>query len=204
MAVRMNHKGIPRRTPADTTGDVSRVLAKVQRLGHDGTLLRILANDTTAFRPFIVFASALFVESPLSPALRETVILHMAQRNGIEYEWSEHVPIARSAGLSDADIEELRLGGVPSTTESTPLAIEVADALMDERDVSPELWAAAVEALGIAGCLDLVLMIGWWGGLVPIVIGALGLELPDDPAAAPDRVERLRRLEDKPLDRTSS
>src|SRR5947209_7816144 len=70
-------------------------------------IFRMLANAETAFRPFLRFGGAVLGQLALDPALRELAILRVAQVADAEYEWVQHVPIARQLGVSDAQIDAL-------------------------------------------------------------------------------------------------
>ena len=60
-------------------------------------VFRMTANAETAFRPWLAFGGALLSSLELDPRVRELVILRVARLCGSEYEWVQHVPIARSA-----------------------------------------------------------------------------------------------------------
>jgi 4-carboxymuconolactone decarboxylase len=50
-------------------------------------------------------------QSTLPPDVRELVILRVAARNGADFEWIAHEPVARQAGLRDEQIAAIALGG---------------------------------------------------------------------------------------------
>jgi len=177
-----NHRSLPRRTAADTDGDVARVLGKLEASGQDLLILRLLANSPNAFRPFVLFADALLNRAALPRSVMEVVILWLAQHHRAPYEWEEHEPMALRAGLRPAQIDALRTGALPADLfdDGDRLAVDVARALTERGDVPPELWSAAVERWGDAAALDLVLTVGWWGGLVLSVVRALGLTSPTE------------------------
>lgn len=50
-------------------------------------------------------------KSTLPPDIRELAILRVAARNGAEFEWVAHEPLARQAGLGDEQIGAIRVGG---------------------------------------------------------------------------------------------
>src|SRR5258705_447210 len=136
-----NHEGVPRRSAADTEGDVARVLAKLEATGNDLTITRIVANMPGAFRPFVLMADALFNRVSLPPLIRETVVLWLASRDGQSYEWAEHEPIARRAGVSDELISALRWGEAEPVADEQRLAIDIAAQLVGTRRVSSSNWA---------------------------------------------------------------
>lgn len=181
----MNHEGVVRRTSADTTGEVSRVLAKLEQSGQDLTILRLLANDASAFRPFVMMANSLVYGATLPADVRETVVLWLAQHQRNTYEWAEHVPMSKRAGLTDAQIEALRRGDLSRSDDAQVVALEAVRELVTTRALGPATWSALVERWGTEGAFDLVLTVGWWGGLVPTVIDALGIEVPDSLRSEP-------------------
>jgi alkylhydroperoxidase family enzyme len=50
-------------------------------------------------------------KSTLPPDIRELAILRVAARNRADYEWVAHEPLARQAGLGDAQIAAIKVGG---------------------------------------------------------------------------------------------
>jgi alkylhydroperoxidase family enzyme len=176
-----NHEGIPRRTSTDTAGDVARVLAKLEATGQDLTVNRILANASAVFRPYMLLASALMYEATLPADLRELVILHMAARRPNSYEWIEHDRIARRLGVPDDLIDALADGSPPDDRfeDAHHLAVALVDELLDGGEVSPSTFAAAAERWGVEGVIELLFTVGFWGGLVPLLLEGLGLDLPD-------------------------
>jgi hypothetical protein len=177
-----NHHHVPRRSAADTEGDVARVLAKLEATGQDLTILRLVANSGHAFRPFLLLSDALLNRAVLPAPVREVVILWMAVQRGVPYEWAEHVPMATRAGVTGAQVDHLAggkpLGDGPFSDEML-LAVDIAADLLGRNGVSEEHWAAGVGRWGLEGMLDLVFTAGWWGGFVPTVLEALGLTEPD-------------------------
>lgn len=182
MTEQPNHRGLPRRTSADTEGEVQRVLGKIEASGQNLLVLRLVANSPHAFRPFLLFADALLNKATLPRPVMEVVVLWLAQHHDAPYEWAEHEPMALRAGLNQAQIDSLRDGQVPESlfSDDDRLAVDFAAALSERGDVQPTLWTAAVDTWGTEGALDLVFTIGWWGGLVLSLVRALGLQSPDE------------------------
>jgi alkylhydroperoxidase family enzyme len=181
----MNHEDLPRRTSADTEGEVSRVLGKLEASGQDLTILRLLANNASIFRPFVMMANSLMYKAKLPPDVRETVVLWLGQHQRSTYEWAEHAPMSKRAGLSDAQIEAIRKGDLTMADPAQAFAVEAVRELLANRSLAPATWKGMVERWEVDGAMDLILTAGWWGGLVPAVIDALGLEVPDSLIAEP-------------------
>jgi 4-carboxymuconolactone decarboxylase len=145
----------------------------------------MMANSANAFRPFVLFADALMTRSPIPPEVREVVILHLAVRMGQTYEWYEHESMSARAGVTEEQRQAIREGRIqpPVFSSEQALGVRAADELVDGRRVSDATWKQMVDTWGPGGALDVLLTIGWWGGLVPYVLDALELADPR-PAAA--------------------
>ena len=174
------------RTTADTEGEVQRVLTKLDAAGAHQRLLRVLANSDTAFRPFVLLTSGLLSSRHLPRRLQEVVILHLAARLGIDYEWWEHVPMATSAGVTREAVERIWANsGVPvdgpEFGHAERVAVRFADRVLDGAAVGGGVWADAAALWGADGALDLLMTVGVWGAMVPTVVTGLGLEPPDPP-----------------------
>ncbi|MEQ8718416.1 MAG: carboxymuconolactone decarboxylase family protein [Acidimicrobiales bacterium] len=177
----MNHEGLPRRTSADTEGPVAKVLSKLEATGQDLTVLRLLANSPTVFRPFVRLSSTLMYDGALPEKVREVVILWMGRNRPHSYEWIEHVLIARRVGLSDEQIDAIERDDLDGDlfTDEQRLAVVVAAQLLGDHALPPETFEAAVDTWGLETFIELVMVVGWWGGTVPTFLEAMGLRRPD-------------------------
>ena len=90
---------IPLRTLKDTTGEVKRVLGKLEERGQCLKTHRILVNSSATFLPLLLLLSSLPLDAALPAQDREVVILHLEARRGVDYEWDEHVPESAQLGL---------------------------------------------------------------------------------------------------------
>ncbi|MBW3664284.1 MAG: carboxymuconolactone decarboxylase family protein [Actinobacteria bacterium] len=171
---------LPLRSSADTDGEVSRVLGKLESSDQDLTVLRLVANAPDAFRPFVLLANALIHRGHLPAAVRELVILWLGVEEGSAYEWATHHEAARAAGLSQEQLMALRAGTVDDADapfdDEQRLALRLCRRLHAGERWGDEEWAAAATAWGREGALDLAFTVGWWGGMVPHVLRAFGLE----------------------------
>src|SRR4051795_8426636 len=89
--------------PASARDDVRQELDKLPPLN----IFRTLAHAETAFRPFLRFGGAVLGQMSLDPAVRELAILTVAKEAEAEYEWIQHVAIAKTLGVTDAQIQTL-------------------------------------------------------------------------------------------------
>jgi AhpD family alkylhydroperoxidase len=88
---------LPYPDPSDAPERVRDALTAVPPLN----IFRMLSHAQTAFRPFLRFGAAILSELELDPALREFAILVVAHDTDAEYEWVQHVAIARAVGVSE-------------------------------------------------------------------------------------------------------
>jgi 4-carboxymuconolactone decarboxylase len=170
---------LPMRTSSDTDGEVQRVLAQMEEGKTNLKIIRLMANAPRAFRPFVLFSKALMREGFLPDEDREAIVLYLAVRNNVPYEWHEHLPMARAAGLSDKQIEGLAAGSVDHLSKNQQLAVSMAKEVADGSGVTPDTWTNACAVWGQAGAMDVILSVAWWGGLVPTLVRAVGLETPE-------------------------
>jgi 4-carboxymuconolactone decarboxylase len=89
---------------ADAAEPVRDALGRVPPLN----IFRMMANAETAFRPWLRWGATLLGQLELDPLLRELAILRVARLTPhAEYEWVQHVPLAKAAGASDAQVAAL-------------------------------------------------------------------------------------------------
>src|SRR4051795_9298803 len=102
----VDHDGMPRIKPIDPAAvpeDVREALENLPPLN----IFRTLAHAETAFRPFLRFGGAVLGRMQLDPIVRELAILTVAHEAEAEYEWIQHVAIAKAVGATDAQIDAI-------------------------------------------------------------------------------------------------
>jgi 4-carboxymuconolactone decarboxylase len=87
-----------------------------QALGLRGTinLLRIVYQSPKVGEAFAHFIAAESTGLALSPKLRELLILHTAWHTQSEYAWTPHQDIARSVGVTDAQLASIQQDQIQS------------------------------------------------------------------------------------------
>lgn len=78
-----------------------------ERGGRPLDLYRVLGNQPALLHAWIDFASALRYQCETSRALRELIILRIAQVCQSSYQWEQHLSLAQQAGVPDSQINEL-------------------------------------------------------------------------------------------------
>jgi alkylhydroperoxidase family enzyme len=153
-------------------------------------VFRMVANAETAFRPWLALGGSLLSSLELDPRLRELAILRVGRLERAEYEWVQHVPIARAVGATDDEIAALERDDLDDAAidERTRAVLEFTTEVVREVRASDR----ALSALGDHGLshrevVELVLVISYYMGVARIAETA-GIEvdgpLGDDVAAS--------------------
>lgn len=173
-------------------------------------IFRTLAHAETAFRPFLRFGGAVLGQLALDPVVRELAILTVAKEAEAEYEWIQHVAIARHLGATEEQITELAEAGSCATegadqriaaagdggtyTQPQRAAIELAAAVVRGPRISDDLYDCVRAQFSDREVVELLLAIGDYLMLARVMTV---LEIDIDEAAG-DAVLRGRR--DRPAD----
>ena len=80
------------------------------RLPAPANIFNMMAHAETCLKPVMKLGGALLGKLQLDPKLRELCLLHAVKLEGGEYEWLQHVPIARDLGATQAQIDALTRG----------------------------------------------------------------------------------------------
>ena len=92
----------------DANAEVKALAEQIRReRGGLGELYRALLNSPPVARGWLNMLTAIRQQCELSARYREIVIIRIAVLNGADYEKQSHIPHARKAGMSDAQIEAL-------------------------------------------------------------------------------------------------
>jgi 4-carboxymuconolactone decarboxylase len=115
-------------------------------------------------------------QSNLPQRLSELCILMMAAHWKAAGEWVDHAPIARDLGVDAEALDALRKD-LPAKFKNADemAAYELAQELLNKRDVSDATYARAKAVLGERGILDLVAVLGYYG-LIAMSMKAFALK----------------------------
>jgi 4-carboxymuconolactone decarboxylase len=123
-------------------------------------------------------------ENSIPPQLRELAILVVAAKWQAHYEWWAHEKIAIKEGLDQKVITSLKMGVIPDFTKSSEAVVyNFARELIDQRRVSDQHYAKAVELLGEAGVVELVTLLGYYT-LVSMSINVFEVSVPETELAS--------------------
>lgn len=80
----------------------------LKRLPAPTNIFNMMAHAETCLKPVMKLGGTLLGKLKLAPKLRELCLLHAVNLVGGEYEWVQHVPIARDLGASESQVAALR------------------------------------------------------------------------------------------------
>lgn len=151
-----------------------------------------LARHRRVFRPWLRFAGRLMPGGTLPRAESELIILRVARVTGSEYEWQQHVRLGRAAGLTEAQIERIRLGAeAPGWSPRQALLLRAVDELHDHDRIGDDLWAQLAREYGEQELIEICLLTGHYI-MLAMTLNSLGVQVEalPDPAAPRSRASR--------------
>ena len=143
-------------------------------------VLGTLAQHQTLMQAYHAFNGHILYTNSLDARQRELLILRVAARRGAEYEWRQHVFIARGAGFSDADIERIAEG--PHAAGWSPLdaaMLRAVDELVADAEITDGTWKELAAELDRHQLMDLVFTVGAYD-LLAMAFKSFGVELDED------------------------
>lgn len=168
------------RSAADTSGDVQRVLGKLESLGRSPDIVRMVANWTPGFRPFVLTSDALLFRGFLAPQTRECIVLCIAALRDDKYEWDEHVPMSAKVGITTSQHDAIAAAGgqwhlLPDDLfdDQQRAAARLAQNVLLDDEIELDVWDATCDVLGRDAALEVIFAVAWWGGYVATLTRSL-------------------------------
>ena len=144
--------------------------------GQPPNLYKALGNHPKLVAAWTEFSKTLRHDTRTPRSLRELVILRGAQLMRSEYEWAQHLPMARKAGVSEAQIKDL--ASWKTSAHFTPkekAALAVSEAVTQGR-VSDEVYAEAMRHFDHHDYVELALVAAFYA-MVGRMLDAMGVQL---------------------------
>lgn len=150
------------------------------RLGGDPlAIIRVLSYQPHFVEPFLRWSAALAAAPALGVRRHELACLRVAWRFDSPYEWDNHEPIAREAGITDDEIAALRredaLGSVPPVFDDDDAVVVAFVDSMVAGTVTAADRADVVHRFGADAAVELVWTVGQYVGL-SVVANALEID----------------------------
>ena len=176
---------IPPTTPADRDERTEGLLAAMRR--PDGTDLNIfatLAHHPRLLKRWSAFGGTLLFRGRLPARDRELLILRTARLCNAEYEWGQHVLLARDADITDSEIE--RIPGDEIAADWGPrdqALLRAADELHERAVISDATWDMLADGYDYQQLIEVCMVVGQYH-MVAFTLNSLGVELEPEPGLA--------------------
>lgn len=169
---------IPLRDLKDLGGEDAETAAKNRVDGRDLNIFRVMMHHPDLTRRWAVFAGHVLRKQTLPPRERELLILRIGWLNQAEYEWAQHVEIAKRCGITEAEIERVKQGPAAGWNAHEAALLQAADDLFEHSVVSDQTWAALAVKYSTEEMMDVVFTIGQYN-LVSWALNSFGVPLDD-------------------------
>lgn len=164
---------------SEWTDELRAIFAPTRALSGDRVfnIFTTLARHPALLRRWMVFANHVLAKSTLGARERELLILRIGWLCRAEYEWAQHVVIARLAGIADDEIRRVRLGpDAPGWSRADAALLRAVDELHRDACIGDATWAVLRERYGDEELMDLVFTVGQYN-LVSMALNSFGVRL---------------------------
>jgi alkylhydroperoxidase family enzyme len=149
----------------------------VAREGRVLNIYRTLVAHPKLLKRWGVFGTHVLYKSTLPARERELLILRTGWLCQSEYEWGQHVIIGKGTGLTDEEIERVKVG--PDAREWSPFdaaLLRAADELHNDSFISDDTWEALSDRYDTPQIIDLIFAVGQYH-IVSMALNSLGVQL---------------------------
>ncbi|MEY2450453.1 MAG: hypothetical protein QOD92_27 [Acidimicrobiaceae bacterium] len=133
-----------------------------------------LVRHPGLFRKWMPFGGKLLA-GKLPARDREILILRTGWRCHSVYEWGQHVIIGRAAGLTDEEIERLKLSDAAGWDPFDAALVRAADELHDDACITDETWATLAGKYDVPQLTEVPMVVGQYH-LVSFTLNSLGVQ----------------------------
>jgi 4-carboxymuconolactone decarboxylase len=166
---------IPLSTAEQQPGEIRQWMARRGNLN----VFRLLANAPQVFAGWTQMVDELFDSPTFTLRMREVIILRVAHLQASRYELAQHTGIARTAGLTEQqinailDTDDIDSAGF-NLAERT--ALDVVTELCSTHQLGENSFAAALAVFGDEALTELLMIISCYFGLA-LVLNAADLDI---------------------------
>lgn len=144
--------------------------------GTPPNLYKALGNHPKLIAAWTEFSNTLRHDTRTPRALRELVILRGAQLVRSEYEWAQHLPMARKAGVREEQIGALAEWRDSSEFDAREKAALALGEAVTQGQVSDEVYEEAARHFDHHDYVELALVAAFYA-MVARMIDAMGVQL---------------------------
>lgn len=141
---------------------------------HALNLFRTLAHHSKLLRSWLPFGGRLLWGGELPERDRELVILRVAWLCGSDYEWGQHLGMARAAGLTDPEIlrvvahdpdPDTASNSDPDWPEHDALLLAAVDQLVGDHVIDAATWTGLADSYDDVQLIELTMLAGHYAML---------------------------------------
>ncbi|MFO8009797.1 MAG: carboxymuconolactone decarboxylase family protein [Dehalococcoidia bacterium] len=160
--------------------DTREIFRKIEANGAKVlNLYRAVGHSPSTVSTFIKLGNVLLNRTVLPPHLRELAILRIATLLECGYEWTQHEPIARGAGITESQLNDVaRWDSADSFSEVERAVLRYTDEVTLNNKVSDETFSGLERHLDERDLVELTLAIGYWGMIARVLV-PLEIEVED-------------------------
>jgi len=147
--------------PTQLSDTTQQILGRLPVLLH---LFHMLAYAQSALAPTLLLGKAILGDLELPDRLRELAILQVARAAQADYEWVQHVSIARVAGIPNEQIALVEQGDIEASVfdPRERLALHVAREVVAGPSISDETFAVLQAHFSPREIVELLLSISYY------------------------------------------
>jgi 4-carboxymuconolactone decarboxylase len=173
---------IPPLPPPEWTDEVRDFFAIIEgpdarKTGSKFNIILTFAHHPLMAGAFNNYYKTFLSNSTLSLRLREVITLRVAWRHRSDYEWTQHVAIGKTAGLTDEHIEAAKLGAeAPVWSDLERQVLRAVDELGTHSRIEDATWAALSTHLNRKQIMELPFIVGSYT-LLCYAVNSMGVQL---------------------------
>jgi 4-carboxymuconolactone decarboxylase len=148
--------------------------------GTKFNIMKTLANHPSLMSRFLAYEHQLLRHPTIPERMREIIILRLAWLYQQDYEWRQHVIIARAAGMSGAEIEAAKTGADDIVwSELDRHALRATDQMYRGKTIDDATWDGLAAHFDNSQMLEILFTIGTFA-MMSWIFNCTGLQLEDD------------------------
>ena len=163
----------------DSATQSHEVLDRLARIGSLN-VTTMMSHAENVMLTYSRMGTALLLKGTLDPVLREAVILRIGQLCRSDYEWHQHVSVARAVGMSAGTLQAIGDGNYAALEPRQQLALRVAEEIHRDNGASEETMAEAAAQFSPAELVELCMVSGYYI-MTAGFLRSMAIEIEDTP-----------------------
>jgi 4-carboxymuconolactone decarboxylase len=168
--------------PLTTVDQLSEPIREFMTRRGELNVFRLLAHAPAVFVGWTQMVDEMFDSPTFTLRMRELIILRVAHLQGAPYELSQHTDLARSAGLTERQIDAILDGGDNGDDEEVGFSrtervvLDTVTELCTTRHLREDSSTAVQAALGDEAATELLMIVSCYYGLA-LMLNAAELDI---------------------------